>query len=166
MTDTRIALITGASRGLGRSMALHLATGGVNVVETYRNSVDKAAAVGREIEALGRRAAMLPLDVGRTGDFPAFVDTLERTLHDSFGRDRLDILINNAGIGAQGTIAENNDAEWLRVLNVNLLGVVRRCERQHLQCNATPQRRLPRLVHDAHPAPTNFAHQPVIADGP
>src|SRR5690606_32393284 len=93
----RIAVITGANRGLGRSMALHVARSGVDVLGTYRSHADEAAELVREIEALGRRSTFLQLDVGRTETFPAFVDALGQTLEARFGRTRFDYLVNNAG---------------------------------------------------------------------
>src|SRR4051794_33121133 len=97
--DTKIAVITGASRGLGRSMALHLARQGVGVVGTYRANKTEAAAVARQIEELGARAAMLRLDVGDSSQFPAFAEALGDALRTTFGRDRFDFLVNNAGVG-------------------------------------------------------------------
>jgi NAD(P)-dependent dehydrogenase (short-subunit alcohol dehydrogenase family) len=120
--ETRIALITGASRGLGRSMALHLAASGVDLVGTFRSHEAAAAAVAREIEAYGRRAAMLRLDVGRAATFPAFVDALTRTLRDTFGRAQFDILVNNAGAAGSAPIAEVTEAEFDELVNVHFKG--------------------------------------------
>jgi NAD(P)-dependent dehydrogenase (short-subunit alcohol dehydrogenase family) len=120
--ETKIALITGANRGLGRSMALHLAASGVGVVGTFRSHEAEAAAVARDIEAAGRRAAMLRLDVGRTETFPAFVEALARTLAETFGRDRFDVLVNNAGVGASAPIAETDEAQFDELVNVHFKG--------------------------------------------
>ena len=120
--DTKIALITGASRGLGRSMALHLAAAGVDVVGTYRNGAHEARALVREIEALGRRAAMLPLDVGRSGTFAAFADALADTLRGTFGRPTFDFLVNNAGHGVRATVAETTEAQFDELVAVQLKG--------------------------------------------
>src|SRR5437016_8009975 len=103
--DTKIAFITGASRGLGRSMALHLAAQGVDVVGTYRSNATEAASVCAQIEAQGRRAAMLQLDTAESDTFSAFVTLLESVLRETFGRSSFDFLINNAGIGVHATIA-------------------------------------------------------------
>lgn len=119
---TKIALITGANRGLGRSMALHLAASGVDVIGTYRGHEDEAAAVAREIEARGRRAAMLRLDVGRAATFPAFVDALSATLRETFDRDRFDFLVNNAGIAVDGAISEVTEAQFDELVNVHFKG--------------------------------------------
>lgn len=119
-THTKIALITGASRGLGRSMALHLAAAGVDVVGTYRTNAAEAAEVARLVEAEGRRAAMLPLDVGRSDTFPAFRDALARTLGDTFGRPTFDYLVNNAGTGQYASIAETTEAQFDAMVNEHL----------------------------------------------
>jgi NAD(P)-dependent dehydrogenase (short-subunit alcohol dehydrogenase family) len=94
---TRIALITGGSRGLGRASALALAAHDVDVVLTYRSGAEEAAAVVAELEALGRTAVALQLDTTRSETFPAFAEQLRTTLRERFGREELDILMNNAG---------------------------------------------------------------------
>lgn len=119
---SKIALITGASRGLGRSMALHLAAAGVDVVGTYRSRRDEAEEVAREVEARGRRAAMLPLDVGRSGTFAAFADALAGTLQDVFGRPTFDFLVNNAGFGVHAGVAETTEEQFDELLAVHLKG--------------------------------------------
>lgn len=101
----KIALITGASRGLGRAAALHLARAGVEVIGTYNSSPEAAAEVAREIEALGVRAAMLPFDAEH-GDIAEFADRVGEALSQTFGRDSLDYLVNNAGLGVHRSIAE------------------------------------------------------------
>lgn len=72
LNPNKLAVITGASRGLGRSMALHLARRGVDVLGTFNSHREVADATVAEIEAAGGHAIMLPLDVGQSADFPAF----------------------------------------------------------------------------------------------
>ncbi len=120
--STRIAVITGANRGLGRSMALHLAAAGVDIVGTYRRNREEAEAVAREIEASGRRAAMLPLDVSRSGTFAAFAEALEGTLRDTFGRPTFDFLVNNAGVGINASVAETTEEQFDEMVDVHLKG--------------------------------------------
>ena len=120
--SSKIALITGASRGLGRSMALHLAEAGVDVVGTYRERADDARTLAREIEARGRRAAMLPLDVGRSVTFAAFAEALGAVLRDTFGRASFDYLVNNAGHALHAPLAETAEADFDAIVAVHLKG--------------------------------------------
>jgi NAD(P)-dependent dehydrogenase (short-subunit alcohol dehydrogenase family) len=121
-SDTRIAVITGASRGLGRSMALHLAAEGVDVIGTYRSNATEAAEVVRQVEAQGRRAAMLRLDVAESERFPEFVAALETTLRDTFGRTRFDYLVNNAGIALHASVADTTEAQFDELVAIHLKG--------------------------------------------
>lgn len=79
-TSTRVVLITGGSRGLGRNAALALAADGADIVLTYRSQADAAQQVVAQIQALGRRAAALPLDVADSGSFAAFAAQVRQTL--------------------------------------------------------------------------------------
>jgi NAD(P)-dependent dehydrogenase (short-subunit alcohol dehydrogenase family) len=94
---TRIALITGGNRGIGRAAANALAEGGTDIVLTYRSNPDEAAEVVAELTALGRAAVALPLDVTHPEAFPAFADQLRGHLRERWARERFDILVNNAG---------------------------------------------------------------------
>jgi NAD(P)-dependent dehydrogenase (short-subunit alcohol dehydrogenase family) len=116
----RIAVVTGASRGLGRSMAQHLARAGWGVVGTYRSSRDGADAVVGEIEAGGGRAAMLPFDATDPASIDGFVAELRRTLRASFGRDDVDALVNNAGVGLNAPFAETTEEQFDRLVAINL----------------------------------------------
>lgn len=119
---TRLALITGGSRGLGRNAALKLAAQGVDVILTYHRNEAEAHAVVRAIEALGRRAVALQLDVGATSGFPAFVKRLRDALAATWQRDRIDYLVNNAGSGHDATIAETTEAQFDQLVNEHLKG--------------------------------------------
>ena len=116
----RIALITGASRGLGRSIALHLARGGTHVIGTYLSRRADADAVVAEIEAAGGTALMLPLDVGDSATFPAFATTIGDALRTSFGRDRFDILVNNAGTGLHAPFAATTEAQFDELFRIHV----------------------------------------------
>lgn len=120
--DTRIVLITGANRGLGRSMALHLADQGWDIVGTYRNNEEEGGEVAAEIERRGRRAAMLRLDVAKSDTFEAFANELGRTLSQQFGRQTLDALINNAGVGGHARIADTSEALFDELSAVHFKG--------------------------------------------
>jgi len=113
-----IALITGGSRGLGRSAALHLARDGVDVIFTYRAAEAEARAVVAEIEATGRRAAALQLDVTKTASYPAFTDALRQTLS-GWGAQSFDYLVNNAGTGMYQAFATTTEAQLDEIFAVH-----------------------------------------------
>jgi len=122
-SSPRIALITGANRGIGRSAALHLARDGVDVLLTYRSHPDEAAAVVAELEALGRSAVALRLDVGDTGSFGAFAEEVTAALRDTWDRDRFDILVNNGGMSIAGAFADVTEDDFDRLVDVHFKGV-------------------------------------------
>ena len=121
-TEQTIALITGGSRGLGRSMAEHLACAGTDVVITWRAREDEAQAVVRNVEAVGRRAAALQLDAGDIATLPVFAERFGATLERIWGRRTFDVLVNNAGTSLHNSIAETTEAEFDAVMNVHLKG--------------------------------------------
>jgi len=118
-TPTPIALITGGSRGLGRNAALHVARQGTDVILTYRSRQAEADAAVAEIQALGRRAAALPLDVADSGAFPFFATRVRDVLAD-WQRDRLDYLVNNAGIGVHAAFADTTEAQFDELVKIQL----------------------------------------------
>jgi NAD(P)-dependent dehydrogenase (short-subunit alcohol dehydrogenase family) len=120
--STPIALITGGSRGLGRAAALALAARGVDIVFTYRGNRAEAARVVADLEARGRKAAALQLDLTRPQDIPAFVESLREKLATHFGRDRIRYLLNNAGTGANAPIAATTEAQFDEMMNAHLKG--------------------------------------------
>ena len=121
-TTSRIAVVTGASRGLGKSMAIHLAERGVDVVLTYRSNEAEALQVVARIAELGRKAVALPLEVGDVKGFPAFAEALKARLRDEWGRDSFDFLVNNAGVGAHASFIETTEAQFDAMVNVHLKG--------------------------------------------
>jgi NAD(P)-dependent dehydrogenase (short-subunit alcohol dehydrogenase family) len=122
-SSTPIVLITGGSRGLGRSAALAAAKSGIDVVLTYRQQATEAQAVVAEIEALGQRAVALPLDVGDVASFGAFASQLAQALQSGWQRERFDFLVNNAGMGVHAPFAETTEAQFDALVNVHLKGV-------------------------------------------
>jgi NAD(P)-dependent dehydrogenase (short-subunit alcohol dehydrogenase family) len=124
LASHQIALVTGGSRGLGRSAARHRARLGHDVVITYRSKIDEAATVVSQIEALGRRAIALPLDLSRTEGFAGFADQLQTALSQHFGRTSFDALVNNAGEGVHVPLAETTEAQFDQMFNVHLKGVL------------------------------------------
>jgi NAD(P)-dependent dehydrogenase (short-subunit alcohol dehydrogenase family) len=121
--DNKIAVITGAGRGLGHSMALHLARQGVGIVGTFRNESDDGfKSTGAEIEASAGRVAMLRLDVSRTADFPEFAAELSKTLKTTFGRSDFDYLVNNAGNSAFAPVFQTSEEQFDSLVAVQFKG--------------------------------------------
>ncbi|KPH01289.1 short-chain dehydrogenase [Pseudomonas sp. RIT-PI-q] len=120
--NRKIALITGASRGLGKNAALHLAAQGIDVIGTYNSKADEAHALVAEIENLGGRAAMLQLDVGRSEGFADFATQVADVLSRHFDREHFDFLINNAGIGLNASFVDTTVAQFDLLMNIHLKG--------------------------------------------
>ncbi|MDF3028580.1 MAG: 3-oxoacyl-(acyl-carrier-protein) reductase [Fluviicola sp.] len=99
MKTNKLALVTGGSRGLGRSMANKLADKGINVIITYHTNKTEADKVVAEVQAKGVDVLALQLDVSKADTFKQFGADLRTAIADKFGSDKLDFLINNAGIG-------------------------------------------------------------------
>lgn len=118
-----IALITGGSRGLGRSAALHLARQGVGIVLTYQSNAKAAEEAVSEIAAEGGTAIALPLDTGKVASFAAFAEELQQALQEKWGRTTFDYLVNNAGHGVHKPFAETTEEDFDGLVNVHLKGV-------------------------------------------
>jgi len=116
----KIAVITGASRGLGRSMAEHLSRRGWGVVGTYQSRRDAADDVVAEIESAGGKAAFLPFDAADPSSVPAFAEALQGQLETTFARSDFDALVNNAGVGLSKPYAQTTEAELDTLLAINL----------------------------------------------
>ncbi|MFG1395812.1 SDR family NAD(P)-dependent oxidoreductase [Roseixanthobacter pseudopolyaromaticivorans] len=117
-----IALVTGGSRGLGRSTVLALARRGMDVIFTYHSRAEEAEAVRAEIAALGRTGLALQLDTGRSATFPVFAGTVQAALKETFGRERFDVLVNNAGIGIHAAFMETTEEMFDQLANIHLKG--------------------------------------------
>jgi NAD(P)-dependent dehydrogenase (short-subunit alcohol dehydrogenase family) len=117
-----IALITGASRGLGRNAALKLAAKGSDVILTYKSNKAEADAAVAEIQALGRKAVALHLDVSDSKSFAAFATAVQQALTTTWQRQQFDHLVNNAGVGAHASIADTTEAQFDMLVNVHLKG--------------------------------------------
>lgn len=113
----RVAIVTGASQGIGRGIALSLAQAGANVVVNCHRNVQLAQQVKDEISNVGRRAIVAKADVSKSSDVMRMVQLALET----FGR--IDVLVNNAGIEISGAIENVSEEEWDRVIEVNLKGV-------------------------------------------
>ena len=118
----KINIITGGSRGLGRSMALHLANKGQDSIITYHTKKADAEAVVKEIEAKGRKAVALQLDVSKAETFDGFVTEVKKALSSRWKRDNFDHLVNNAGTGIGVTIAETSEAQFDAMMNEHVKG--------------------------------------------
>ncbi|WP_411878402.1 SDR family oxidoreductase [Polaromonas sp. YR568] len=121
--STKISLVTGASRGLGRNTALSIARRGGDVVLTYQSRAEDAQAVVAEIQALGRKAVALQLDTGKVAGFTPFADRLRAALRETWQRDTFDHLVNNAGHGDYALIGETTEAQFDGLVNVHFKGV-------------------------------------------
>ena len=115
--EGKVALVTGASRGIGRAIALNLAQAGANIVAVYQYNQEKAAELAKEIEALGRECLPVQANVAIEDE----VDALMKAALAEFGR--LDILINNAGITRDTLIMRMKSQDWRDVIDVNLSGM-------------------------------------------
>ena len=116
----KIALITGGSRGLGKSMALHLAQKGHDIIITYQHSKIEAQSVVDEIVQGGQKAALLQLDISQTKTFPSFLEELKALLSSQWNTNRFDILINNAGIGINTSFMETTEEQFDTLMNIHL----------------------------------------------
>lgn len=120
--NSKIALITGGSRGLGKSGALHSSKRGIDVIITYRSNKAEADAVVKEIEQNGQKAHALQLDVAVSSSFDAFVAQVKTVLKEKWNRDDFDFLVNNAGVGIYNSFAETTEAQFDDLMNIHLKG--------------------------------------------
>ncbi|WP_424812939.1 SDR family NAD(P)-dependent oxidoreductase [Roseococcus sp. YIM B11640] len=114
--------MTGANRGLGRNTAVSIARHGGDVILTYRHGASQAREVVAEIQALGRKAFAIQLDVSDISAFAGFADQIRATLK-SWRRETFDHLVNNAGHGEMASITETTEAQFDQLFNVHVKGV-------------------------------------------
>lgn len=120
---SKIALVTGGSRGLGRDMAINLAQKGADVILTYNSNQQKADEVAAEIQALGQKALVLPLDSGNVKTFDAFFAQVAAWLQAQTGTAQFDFLINNAGTALYAPFAQTTEEQFDQALNIHYKGV-------------------------------------------
>lgn len=120
---TKITLVTGASRGLGRNTALSIARRGGDVVITYRSRSEEAQEVVDEIQAMGRRALAFQLDTGNVASFASFAEALKQGLRETWSRDTIDHVVNNAGHGDYALIGQTTEEQFDGLVNVHFKGV-------------------------------------------
>ncbi|AWI27241.1 SDR family NAD(P)-dependent oxidoreductase [Flavobacterium pallidum] len=120
MTQTKIVLVTGGSRGLGKNMALALAQKGNDIILTYNSKEAEALEVVKEIENMGQKAAALQLNVADSKSFPVFFESVSKVLKDKFAASGFDFLVNNAGIGLHVPFAETTEAQFDSMVSIHL----------------------------------------------
>lgn len=120
--ERKVILITGASRGIGRAIALTFANNDYDVVINCVKSAEALAVLENEIKAYGVRCLSCIGDVGN----PEFVESMFAQIHREFGR--LDILVNNAGISYVGLLTDMTPADWRRIIDTNLSSVFYCCQ--------------------------------------
>lgn len=117
MLKGKVALVTGASRGLGRAIAIEFAKNNADIIVNYNNDENSASNVEEEIKKIGRKALCIKADVSKYEEVNAMMELVKK----EFGR--IDILVNNAGINVDRTLKNMTGEEWSKVIGVNLNGV-------------------------------------------
>jgi NAD(P)-dependent dehydrogenase (short-subunit alcohol dehydrogenase family) len=120
--NQKIAVITGGSRGIGKSIAINTAKRGIAVILTYNNNPEQGNAVAEEINQNGGKAVALKLNVAEVGSFADFSEEVSKTVK-NWGRDSFDYLVNNAGIAQRTLIKDTTEAIFDELINVNFKGV-------------------------------------------
>lgn len=123
MTNTKTALVTGGSRGLGKNMALNIAKKGIDVVLTYNSNKEEADKVVTEIQSLGQKAIAFQLDAGNVKSFDNFLKNVTEHLKEQTGSSNFDFLINNAGTALHASFAETTEEQFDTALNIHYKGV-------------------------------------------
>jgi NAD(P)-dependent dehydrogenase (short-subunit alcohol dehydrogenase family) len=118
----KIALVTGGSRGLGKSISLNLAAKGNDVIVTYKSRKAEADEVVAEIKKMGRKGVALSLDVSDHKTFNAFAEKAKAALTENWQRGDFDFLVNNAGIGINVPFMETTEEQFDQLVNIHLKG--------------------------------------------
>lgn len=121
--NSKIAIVTGGSRGLGKNMALNLARKGVDAILTYNSKKAEADEVVAQIEQGGQKAVALQLDVSNSKSFTGFAQQVKDALKQKWDREHFDFLVNNAGIGIHASFAETTEEQFDQLVNIQLKGV-------------------------------------------
>jgi NAD(P)-dependent dehydrogenase (short-subunit alcohol dehydrogenase family) len=122
-TGNKVALITGGSRGLGRNMALAIASKGIDIIITYNSNKSAADEVVSEINSMGRKAVAFQLDTGNVQQFESFVNNLKKYLSVNNESGNIDFLFNNAGISLYAPVIETTVAQMDSIYNIHFKGV-------------------------------------------
>ena len=118
----KIAIITGASRGIGKAIALRIAKSGIDSIITYKISQAEAGEVVKQIESLGARAVAVQLDVAARDSYMNFAAVAKGAL-EKLGAAKFDFLVNNAGIGLSQPFAETTEAQFDEMTNIHFKSV-------------------------------------------
>lgn len=121
--QSKIALVTGGSRGLGKDMAINIAQKGIDVILTYRSNENEAKAVASAIENMGQKAATLHLDMSNFSSLDSFVKQVLQILQTKWNTSSFDFLINNAGMGATVPFEQVTEELFNDFMNVHFKGV-------------------------------------------
>lgn len=119
----KIGLVTGGSRGLGRSTALAMAAQGIDVIITFHSQQAAAEAVVKDITAKGRKAVGLQLDVADASSFKAFAEQVAKVLRENWQTEKFDYLVNNAGTGVYAPFMETTEVQFDQMVNEHLKSV-------------------------------------------
>ncbi|AZB33149.1 SDR family NAD(P)-dependent oxidoreductase [Chryseobacterium bernardetii] len=122
-TKTKVALVTGGNRGLGKNSALKIAQKGLDVIITYRSNRDEAEDVVNEIKKMGRNAVAFQLDTKDRKSFDAFVKNVTTHLQETAGNPNIDYLINNAGTALYSPITEVTEEQMDDIVDIHFKGV-------------------------------------------
>ena len=118
----KVAIITGGSRGLGKSAVLHLAQQGVGVILTYQSQSPYAQDVVNQLNEKGFKATALKLDLTQSHTFPQFAEEVKTVLGKLWGRSHFDFLVNNAGIGIHVPFTQTSEDQFDLLMNIHLKG--------------------------------------------
>lgn len=118
----KIAVVTGGSRGLGKDMALSLAKKGLDIVLTFNSQKEEADEVVSQIEKLGQKAVAIQLNVAEVSGFHSFFKKLDKALEVTFGTNKMDFLINNAGIGLHESLITTSEDQLDNMIDIHFKG--------------------------------------------
>jgi NAD(P)-dependent dehydrogenase (short-subunit alcohol dehydrogenase family) len=122
MTQSKIALVTGGSRGLGKDMAIKLAQKGIDVIITYSTKKAEADIVVDEIKKIGQKATSIQLNITETNTFDNFFNNVKNELVTKFNAEKIDFLINNAGIGIYNNFSTTTEEQFDELLRIQFKG--------------------------------------------
>ncbi|WP_330441988.1 SDR family NAD(P)-dependent oxidoreductase [Flavobacterium sp. C4GT6] len=122
-TRTKIAIVTGGSRGLGRNMAVSLAQKGIDVIFTYNSNKEKADEVVAQIKSLGQKAIAYQLNTADVSSFEGFIKKATQHLEENTGSPNFDFLINNAGTALYSNFEDTTEEQVNEVFNIHYKGV-------------------------------------------